>query len=499
MVLALLSVAVSGVGLALFARLRSRFRPRLAVDAVSHDRAGAVQAAASHVRTLTGIDVSRWQSFAVPCSDQALLQQAHQLGLTDEVAPHLLRWGLLYGWRVRFCGPKDTLVVGLGGNGRVNFLNMAGRRLSTVTSVGHPTPPADLPPAVLPDLLPYMAVGARRAPLRRADPGPENDGSSEGVSTFVAEDGPVRVSVRVESWTDRVVDVATRAELTVEGVGALRRADRRWRSVQRAGMTGMVLSLVAGGLALAVARQAPPLLWPAVLGMIAFASVMAGEPQMFPRTVVEEFDGRVPLVECRRRHRRHTMVAGAVNGAFVASGTAVGQGLLIAAGAPGSLPIPTQLAVGAVVGCAWLGLTTSAFSVLAARGRLAATAELAPEDLGRLGYSWREVISASLQSSVGEEVLYRLLIVSLAWHLSDQPLIGVVVASMLWSATHDAGEIRPRVARSLELLVVGCALGVLFVRAGLAAAVVAHLTFNLLLLGWPLLAAAGRRVRPVPA
>lgn len=128
-----------------------------------------------------------------------------------------------------------------------------------------------------------------------------------------------------------------------------------------------------------------------------------------------------------------------------------------------------------------------------------ATAELAPAALRRLGYSWREVIGASLQSSLGEEVLYRLVIVSLAWQLLGHPGAGIVVAAVLWSATHDVGDVRPRRIRSLELFVLGLVLGLVIVFAGLFAAVAAHFFFNLFLLGWPLLASQGEGEEAVAA
>ena len=128
-----------------------------------------------------------------------------------------------------------------------------------------------------------------------------------------------------------------------------------------------------------------------------------------------------------------------------------------------------------------------------------ATAELAPAALRRLGYSWREVIGASLQSSLGEEVLYRLVIVSLAWQLLGHPGAGIVVAAVLWSATHDVGDVRPRRIRSLDLFVLGLVLGLVIVFAGLFAAVAAHFLFNLFLLGWPLLASQGEGEEAVAA
>lgn len=339
------------------------------------------------------MDVTGWPAFAVPSSEPALLQQAHQLDVMEQVAPRLVRWGLLYGWRVRFCGQQDTVVVGLGGTGRVNLLEMAGRRVSAATALGRPTPPIDVPASIMPEptasMVPLTPMASTGSP------------SSPGVAAFVDEGPEVRVTVTLESWADRIVAVATQATITADGVEALGHADRRWRRLQRAAMAGMVLALLAGGLALVAGRHAAPLAWPALLGLAAFTLVMVGEPRMFPRMVVYELGAGEPLVDCRRRHLRQTMAAAAVNGAFAAAGVAVGEGLLSAAGAPSSPSLAMQVSVGVMVACGWLGLTATTSSLLAARGRLAATAELPPEALRRLGYSWRDVLGASLQSALG--------------------------------------------------------------------------------------------------
>ena len=487
--------AVAVAGLVLAAAYRPRARRRFCESVVVHDRAAAIRAARAHVRELTGIDVGDWPTFAVPCSDPGLLQQAHQLDLFDAVAPLFLRWGLLYGWRVRFCGRQDTIVVGVGGTGGVNLLQMAGRRRGAVSTLGQPTPPRSLPTPILPNgaataVLDGVALGGAPAVVMVK---PEGAARPESA-TFLEEASPARVTVTVESWNGRVVGVTTRASIASEGVDAVLRADRRGRRLQRAAMKAMALLLLAGALVLVIDRQVPSVGWALLLGLVAFASVMVAEPQMFPRAVVYEFDGREPLAACRRRHLRQTALAALVNGGFVTAGAAVGGELLSMAGAPPPRSLWVQLASGAVVACGWLGLMAAAYSHLGARNRLVTTSELPPAALRRLGYSWGEVVGASLQSSIGEEVLYRLVIVSLAWHLIGQPSIGVVVAAALWSATHDVGDVRPRGLRSLELFVLGCVLGVVLVVAGLAAAIVAHFVYNLLLLGWPLLATEGRRV-----
>lgn len=492
---AVVGAVLAACGLALFARHRPRARQQLTGPVAVPDRAAAVRAAADHAGRLTGIAVTGWPAYAVPSSDAALLHQAHHLGITNQVLPLLLRWGLLCGWRVRFCGARDTIVVGLGASGSVNYLLVSGRRRDAVTALGCPTPPDRMPSPIVPNDVQPISLqhhdrggAVPRAAVPRAGAALATEVVDDGASATFIEEGPsATVSVTVESWNDHVVGVTTRAAITAEGIDAVRDADLRGRRCQRLAMTGMVLALLLAAVALIATEGGPSLEWSLGLGFVAFAAVMVGEPSMFPRMVVHEFDGREPLSACRYRHLRQTLLAALLNGGFVTGGVAVGGGLLKTTTAGPWPPLTYQVGIGALVACVWLGLTATAYSSLVHRGRLATTAELPPQLLKRLGYSWREVVVASLQSSIGEEVLYRLVIVSLAWHLFDQPLAGVLVAAALWSATHDAGDVRPRWPRFLELFVLGCVLGLVLVFAGLVAAIIAHLVFNVLLLGWPLL------------
>ena len=268
----------------------------------------------------------------------------------------LLRWGLLYGWRIRFCGPQDTIAVGLGGTGSVNALQVSGRRRNAVTTLGRPTPPIDLPSSVMPEGAARVAVHAGPPTRTRLRPGAPTDApAGQGSTTFIEDAPAVRVTVTVESWGDWTLAVATDAAITAERLDAVNIADRTGRRLQRTAMAGMVVTLLAGAVSLLVAREAPPLLWPVVLGLVAFASVMIGEPQMFPRMVVFEFDGKEPLAQFRRRHVRQTMVAATVNGVFVTAGLVVGLGLLRAAAAPAPPSVPIQVAIGSVVACVGSG------------------------------------------------------------------------------------------------------------------------------------------------
>ncbi len=63
-----------------------------------------------------------------------------------------------------------------------------------------------------------------------------------------------------------------------------------------------------------------------------------------------------------------------------------------------------------------------------------------------------------MRSSLGEEVLYRLVIVSLAWRLAARSGPGVVRAAAPWSATDDVGDVRRRWLRSPALFVLGAVL-----------------------------------------
>ena len=67
----------------------------------------------------------------------------------------------------------------------------------------------------------------------------------------------------------------------------------------------------------------------------------------------------------------------------------------------------------------------------------------------------------SLQSSIGEEVIYRLLMISLIFWLSGSMILSILISSLLWAIMHQVTGYDPRWIRWAHLFIFGCFLGFL--------------------------------------
>lgn len=93
----------------------------------------------------------------------------------------------------------------------------------------------------------------------------------------------------------------------------------------------------------------------------------------------------------------------------------------------------------------------------------------------------------TVQSSVGEECLYRLLVPAGALAIGVPLPVALALGIVIWVGTHPQGEVEPVLARVLELTIMGLVVTALLWNYGLLAAVAAHLSFNLAVLISPLL------------
>jgi hypothetical protein len=258
--------------------------------------------------------------------------------------------------------------------------------------------------------------------------------------------------------------------------------------VQKVGWLGMLCLLISGGVALVSLRLMPAIeLGAVVLAATVATAVVIIEPRIYNESVVYDFDARLGLKAFRTRHLRDTLLASVAMGLLVLASATIGMTIDKALGLLANHSFAVQAAIGTATGVTWLGLTMVAYAALRVSGHLRITPVLPDGDLRLAGQEWRQVLSVSVQSAVGEESLFRLLGITVLWWLTGQPLIAIVATALLWAITHDGGELTPRWGRMVELTIFGCILGTLLILYGIVSVLVAHFVYNLVLLSAPLL------------
>ena len=90
--------------------------------------------------------------------------------------------------------------------------------------------------------------------------------------------------------------------------------------------------------------------------------------------------------------------------------------------------------------------------------RLRISPELSNRSMFLSGFTLRQGLNMSLQSSIGEEVIYRLLIISLIFWLSGSMILSILISSLLWAIMHQVTGYDPRWIRWTHLFVLGASL-----------------------------------------
>ena len=476
--------------LAVFVRCRRRAYPS-SLESGLQQRQEAVAEAARAVERCTGIEVSGWAVFATVWSDEETLARLHRLGKLDELRSRLEGWGLIASWRVRFVGPGATAFVGLAPTGDVTAFDVATR----TNDRSAPLSDDCSPDGVVARL--GGGAGALWSTARFAGSGEVTVPGAERESTFCwfAEAGGVRVRLTAHSRGATIVHVTVEPEIVALESGGVARSEA-WEAAFHAGgfLSGLV-ALVSGVSILAFSeRRATDWRVGVALAVALLTALALTERQRFEMATVHAYDVDAPWVAYRSLHLVSSLVADLAMAAVAFVGASAGLFIAEKVGVdPFDDPL-AQAGAGVALGLGWLALVASAYALLRGRGSIRVAPELSPRSMALAGHTWRQAVSISAQSAIGEETVFRLLGISVVWWLTGRPWLGVVVTAALWAATHAGGAVEPRWVRALELTVIGCLLGAAFVQWGFVTVLVAHFVSNLVLLAAPLVT-----VRRAPA
>ena len=139
--------------------------------------------------------------------------------------------------------------------------------------------------------------------------------------------------------------------------------------------------------------------------------------------------------------------------------------------------------VGFGMGLAQLGFV-AAFYVIAMKYFHAwSPAEVPYDDTLSTAIPWIYPLTIGLSASLFEEFRFRLFAVSFVKRYARLTVLAVVLPAMIWAFLHSNYPQHPAYVRGIELSIVGTALGLVFLRYGVVATMVAHYTYNAVVSG----------------
>lgn len=489
-----LAVSLTVLGallVALFLKLRGYAYPHDGWGRQLQPEALAVAQARTAVQRLCGLDVTGWRAYPAVTSDEEASELLHQLGTVEEHRRMLEAWGLRGSWRVRFVGAGATVRVGLSFAGEVVLLDLDHEAELLVSDRTGPAPD---------DVELRRRLGGRlwqdATLVGRGERA--QDGALDRTRMMSVRGPDLRLEAVVRTTGSAVMQIHTVAAPASDRARAVERDGATESLSGLGGMLGSLLALAVGIGILAQlggpAGRTDGLLLSAALAVTLVTAVLVTEPKDLNYLVIDAYDGRTSW----RVFRITTLMTALCTGVAMAGVAAVAAlaGTRVAA----EVAVPLlggalgQLGWGVFLAAAWLGLAAAGWALLRRAGAGGHAASPDPRMLRQDPIAGLRAVTVAVQSSIGEEAVYRLLAVPVILWVTGSPVVAVVLSAVLWAAMHSGSAVRPRWMRFAELTVIGCGLGAAMLTIGFLAPLVAHAVFN----AATLLAALVPGDRPAP-
>lgn len=467
------------IGLLLFIHNRPHSYPSILIP-----REEAVYLAGEHIRRLCGINVTDWRHYAMYWNDRETVNRLHRLDMLKRLRPVIYQWGLIESWRVRFVGSAGSVLVGINASGEVTFLHTdsGAAQASLLDKISGRSTAEEVR-----ELLVVQGGSIWNEVKITGEGVREEDFSNLVTYWYTVESGEIRMRLSVQMQDRCIVRVFSEPEILTSDIKQVIRKEFRDSVFNLSGFVGSLLSVIVGVLLLIYTEGPSDSLFSLYIAILMFAAVLLTANDDIRMSIINSFDSRLKLKSVYLIGTLSAGVAGVAYGcvAFIASlagfKLARGQELLI-------LEQPLlQTLVGLAAGFFSLGLFAWMFNMLQSREALQISPELSDRSIFLSGFKLKQCLSISLQSSVLEEVIFRLMGVSTLLWLTDSNTVAILITSFLWAFLHQGSGYNPGWIRWSQLTVFGVILGFIYLRYGFLAVVTAHFVHNFVLLFMPLL------------
>ncbi|MFJ5965794.1 CPBP family intramembrane glutamic endopeptidase [Bacillus sp. NPDC093026] len=444
------------------------------------DKREAREISIEFIKEFVGVNVDEWDVYSVYWYDHETVNKLHHLGLLKKNRSILHDLGLVESWRVRFVHQHQSFVVGVNARREVTFFyaDVSQKSLSKKAE--------QLSPEILKQQLTRSSKGLWTKAKTTGSGSKEEDFRKIQTYWYLAEEEDVRLKLTVEMQAGVITYIGTDAEILTDQMNKVIRDEQVESTFGISGMLGSAAAMVMAILVLVLMEVQTQIMLSLILGLcIVFVQSLTIKEDI-QLTIVNAYDARMSVSTVRLLGVISTLLAGLLTGFVVFVCSLAGEALANELNWKGLDQFGGQFFIGLGAGLISLGITSLIFYLLESRNHLRISPELSNRSMFLSGFTLRQGLNMSLQSSIGEEVIYRLLIISLLFWLSENIVLSILLSSLLWAIMHQVTGYDPRWIRWMHLFVFGCFLGFLFVKYGFICVLVAHFIHNLVLVCMPL-------------
>ncbi|WP_419871183.1 CPBP family intramembrane glutamic endopeptidase [Candidatus Pristimantibacillus sp. PTI5] len=444
----------------------------------------AIATAAHYLKNLCGIDVSGWKTYGMYWNDRETVNRLHQLNMLNRLRAILFEWGLVESWRIRFVKSGKSAVVGINAKGEITFLHVdagAIRGLSPLNEISKRSAQE------IKETLTWDQGGLWSAAKVTGEGKREEDFSDIITYWYIVESDEIRMKLSVQTQDNRVVRILSESEILTSTMGQVVRQEFRDSALNLSGFVGSFLSTIAGVLLLIYIDGANQTMMSLCIAFVIVTAVLLTAVDDISMSIVNAFDSRLSVKSVYLIGILSALMASVAYGsmAFIASlagfKLAIKQSLV--------LYNNTSFQIGAGISLAMvtLGAFAFIFKVLESRGAVRISPELSDRSIFLSGFRLKQCVSISIQSSILEETIFRLLGISTILWFFHNEFVAVIITSLLWAFLHQGSGYNPGWIRWSQLVIFGLILGYAFLTFGFLTVIIAHFLHNFTLLFMPLL------------
>lgn len=463
------------IGLFLFTKYRVS-----TIESNLLDRSEARKVSIDFIREFVGIDVEEWDVYSVYWYDHETVNKLHHLGLLKKNRHILHEMGLVESWRVRFVHQNQSFVIGVNAKREVTFFYADVRQTSL------PKKDAQISLEGLKEQLTYSSKGLWVKTKPTGSGSKEEDFREIKTYWYLAEKEDIRLKVTVEMQSGVITYIGTDTEILTDQMNKVIRDEQVESTFGISGMLGSAAAMIMAILVLVLMNVQVQITLSLILGLIIVLVQSLTIKEDIQLTIVNAYDARMSVHTVQLLGILSTLFAGLLTGFVVFICSLAGGALVNELGLKFLDQSIVQIYIGLSAGIISLGMTSLVFYFLERMNRLRISPELSNRSMFLSGFTLRQGLNMSLQSSIGEEVIYRLLMISLIFWLSGSMILSILISSLLWAIMHQVTGYDPRWIRWAHLFIFGCFLGFLFVNYGIICVLTAHFIHNLVLVCMPL-------------
>ncbi|OLP65793.1 Sporulation-killing factor biosynthesis protein SkfC [Bacillus pumilus] len=463
------------VGLVLFLKFRIS-----TIESNLLDKSEARHVSIEFIKEFVGIDVDEWDVYSVYWYDHETVNKLHHLGLLNKNRRILHEMGLVESWRVRFVHQHQSFVIGVNAKREVTFFYADVRKTSL------PKKDDLISQEGLKQKLTCSQAGLWNKTKITGSGSKEEDFREVQTYWYLAEEEDVRLKVTVEVHSGVITYVGTDTEILTDQMNQVIRDEQVESTFGISGMVASAAAMVMAILVLVLMDVHTQLILSLTLGLAVVFVQSLTIKEDAQLTIVNAYDARMSVHTVRLLGILSTLLAGLLTGFVVFICSLAGGALANELGWKLLDRVSGQFFIGISAGFISLGITSLVFYLLERTNRLRISPELSNRSMFLSGFTLRQGLNMSLQSSIGEEVIYRLLMISFIYWLSGSIMLSIVISSLLWAIMHQVTGYDPRWIRWVHLFVFGCFLGFLYINYGFVCVLVTHFIHNLVLVCMPL-------------